>query len=83
MSLEQLDDYFSTSYKKTFLGKIYLSHKIQEAIKKEIGQDVRVVVGLKEIKIFCNNNLVSQVVKSRSELINDKIKEIIIRQSGK
>lgn len=55
MTVEKISDYFKNESGSS-LRRIFLAHQIQQGIKKELGEDVVVILTANQVKIKCKSS---------------------------
>jgi len=57
MALEKLSDFFGSSDHRGYLGRIYLSQKLETAIRKEFDGEFRVIITPTRVTLECQSNV--------------------------
>lgn len=75
MTLEKLSDFFGSSDQRGYLRRIYLSQKLEAAIKKEFDGDFRVIITPARITLECQSNVLALALRQNQRKLYSLLKK--------
>lgn len=75
MPIERISDFLGGQYQKSYLQRIYLAQKLQQALQPDFGA-VTVVVRNRSVVLRCSSLNQAQFVRANQRKIHSLIKQI-------